>query len=158
MLTQSELKSYLHYDPETGLFTWLKSRGKAAKGSVAGSVGERGYIKIQINQKTYNAQRLVFLYYNIDIPEDVDHINHIKTDNRFSNLRLVSRKENCRNRQSRDKSNVYGVSEVRDKYYQVTIGNNSKAIQLGCFNDYFEAVCARKSAEVRLQYHENHGK
>jgi hypothetical protein len=157
MLTQKELKRLLSYDPETGLFTWLKSRGTVAKGSIAGSIGSKGYVKIQISGKTYLAHRLVFLYLGLELPEDVDHINHNRIDNRLCNLRQVSRADNCRNRTNPNTQKVFGVCEIRDKYYQVVIGQDSKKIELGCFNDYFEAVCARKSAELKLNYHRNHG-
>ena len=61
-----------------------------------------GYIRIDLgnNGKRYNclAHRLVWIYFNGEIPDDkeINHINGIKTDNRLENLELVTRSENIR--------------------------------------------------------------
>ena len=35
--------------------------------------------------------------------------------------------------------------------------HKGKDIDLGCFKDKFEAICARKSAEFKYGFHMNHG-
>lgn len=63
MLTQSRLKEIIHYNPDTGVFTWLKSRGGAVKaGDVAGVLHHSGYIIIKTGGKIYLAHRLAWLY------------------------------------------------------------------------------------------------
>lgn len=99
MLTQERLKELLHYDPDTGVFTWKASRGRVRAGSVAGSPdGGRGYIMIRIDGKKHLAHRLAFLYVNDAFPPaGVDHIDHCSTNNRLANLRLATQAENCKN-------------------------------------------------------------
>ena len=110
-LTQNRLKELLHYDPETGIFTWRVSRRGAKSGSVAG-VHDNGYIRIKIDYELYLAHRLTFLYMEGYFPEyHVDHKNRIRDDNRWSNLRHVSRQCNQRNA-SIAKDNTSGITGV----------------------------------------------
>ena len=48
-------------------------------------------------KKHYRVHRLVWEAFNGQIPEglQVNHINEVKTDNRLSNLNLMTSKENC---------------------------------------------------------------
>ena len=48
-------------------------------------------------KKNYRVHRLVWEAFNGQIPEglQVNHINEVKTDNRLSNLNLMTAKENC---------------------------------------------------------------
>ena len=90
------------------------------------------------------------------LPEDeIDHINHVRADNRICNLRLVCHSDNQKNRKL-NKNNSTGVSGVCQHTHGwiVTIGNKG---YIGLYTDFFEAVCSRKSAENKLNYHENHG-
>ena len=161
MLTQERLKELLHYDPEAGLFTWLVSSGNGVKvGDIAGSFSH-GYIQIRVKGKLHQAHRLVWLYMSGVWPKDqIDHINHIRDDNRIVNLREATHRENGRNRsmKSNNKSGVTGVHRYEQrKKWVAQIKVDDKLIYLGCFTDKFEAVCARKSAENKFGFHPNHG-
>ena len=63
-------------------------------------ISHNGYYLVclhkQSTQKNYYIHRLVFEAFNGQIPENmqVNHINEIKTDNRLSNLNLMTCKEN----------------------------------------------------------------
>ena len=48
-------------------------------------------------KKKYFVHRLVWIAFNGQIPEgyEVNHINEVKSDNRLSNLNLMTHKENC---------------------------------------------------------------
>ncbi|MFL9880841.1 HNH endonuclease signature motif containing protein [Herbaspirillum rhizosphaerae] len=162
ILTQDYLKSLLHYDPELGRFFRIVARGRmGAFGSMAGGLKKTGYRSILIDGKSYQEHRLVWLYVYGVMPEDqLDHINHCKDDNRVENLREASNQENNRNR-SKSKNNISGITGVHwhesGSKWRACIKADGKSKHLGSFEHYFEAICARKSAELHYGFHENHG-
>lgn len=62
MITQERLKELLTYDPATGEFRWIVSRGPNRAGNSAGCIDKAGYRIIEIDGKAYRAARLAFLY------------------------------------------------------------------------------------------------
>jgi HNH endonuclease len=92
-LTVEQLKELLNYNPETGLWTWIKARGRCAKGSFAGTMLD-GYIMIYVDKVGYLAHRLAWFYMTNRWPLEVDHKNTIKNDNRWDNLREATRSQN----------------------------------------------------------------
>ena len=162
MISQSELKQMLHYCPETGVFTRLLRKQGAAQGSVAGCITVDGYIHIRINEKNYKAHRLAFLYMTGSWPDDqIDHINGRKDDNRFINLRSVSGSINSKN-QKKPKNNSSGSVGVywmkKTSNWMARICINNKLLFLGNFDNFFDAVCARRAAELQHNFHPNHGR
>ena len=162
-LTQKELKENLHYNADSGVFTWVKAKSNRVNvGAVAGSINNStGYMRIKINGKIYQAHRLAFLYIEGKFPvDDTDHINHSRDDNRFSNLRQATGVENGRNKSlsKNNKSGFTGVfwDKARNKW-KAYININGKSKHLGCFTDIDEAIACRKRANVEFGYHENHG-
>lgn len=92
---------------------------------------------------------------------DVDHINHVRNDNRLFNLRFVTRSENSKNQSLSSKSTtgVTGVSFLKArKKYIAQIGVNRKLIYLGMFETLEEAAAARAEANLKFNFHNNHGK
>jgi hypothetical protein len=148
------------YDSTTGVIYGRKGKPITAK-------DKTGYIRVsyRVNGKRKNmrAHRVAFYAMGVEVPEgyEIDHINHNRSDNRWSNLRLVTHRENTMNR-SKQKNNVSGVNGVywhkRVKRWIAQIVVDGKKIYLGCFAEFHEAVNARKNAEVLYEYHENHGK
>lgn len=109
------------------------------------------------------AHRLIHRLVTGDDPgyKQVDHINHTRSDNRWSNLRLVDGdRVNAKNK-SRSASNTSGVTGVgwdkdRCKWYaQISVGGVRR--RLGKFHSFDNAVAARKAAEREYGYHPNHG-
>jgi len=159
ILTQEVLKEYVEYNPETGIFVWKKKLNATQLMGEAGH--KRKYVSISIFGKSYKAHQLAFLYMNGSLPtQDVDHINHNGLDNRWENLRCVSRAENNKNNGIR-KHNTSGRTGVtwskREKKWKARIGSKPR-ICLGSFRSFAEAVSAREKAEKELDYHPNHGK
>src|SRR3954464_3736442 len=113
MLTQARLKELLHYDSETGLWTWLKHRYRIQPGDRAGTISKKdGYCHIIIEKKNYMAHRLAWLYMTGGWPSmNMDHIDTNRSDNRWLNLRLATRPQNQANRrkQSNNRCGHKGV-------------------------------------------------
>ncbi len=161
ILTQARLKELLHYNPDTGIFTWRANYSSRTKGEPAGNVHHKGYVRIGIDMCSYFAHRLAFLYMLGDFPKHgTDHINHVKDDNRWVNLRDVSQKLNNKNitLPKNNTSGVVGVywNKLRHKW-QAYVIVNKKQIHLGLFNCITAATIARKTAEVKYDFHPNHG-
>lgn len=154
IITQDELKELLHYNPDTGIFTWLTSRAnKINKGDIAGGINKQGYIRLKINNIEYKAHRLVWLYMTGEMPKEfIDHINGVKTDNRWCNLREATNAENNRNTglPPTNTSGYKGISlnkKTNRWIAQASIGNKNKYI--GSFGTPEEAANAYKEY-VRL--------
>ena len=144
-LTQARLKELLHYDPETGVFTWLERRGMALKGSVAGNLNQTGYIHIYVLNKPYKAHRLAWLYMHGVWPDGfIDHINGVRNDNRICNLRPVTNQENVcniKNARSDSQSGLLGAQKRGDKF-MAEVRHKGDRFFLGYFNTAEEAHIA----------------
>ncbi len=161
-LTQLRLQELLSYEPETGMFRWRKSKGRAKRGSVAGSRHGEGYVMIGIDGHDYLAHRLAWLYCHGRWPEnDIDHRNQDRSDTRLCNLREATRQENARNA-SRLITNTSGQTGVYwfkpCGKWTAQIGVNGKCLSLGYFEVFEDAVTARKAAEAKYGYSPNHGR
>lgn len=160
LLNQEKLKELVHYDPETGLLTRKTRFGTRQIGDVMGKNWCVGYVRVSLLCERYSAHRLAFLYMEGRWPKSIDHINHIRTDNRWINLREVDQAENTKNIKlsSRNKSGVTGISwDRRCKKWFACLRTGGKTKYLGVFSDKFEAICARKSADNKYGFHSNHG-
>ena len=156
MITQERLQELLHYDPETGIFRWRVKRKKMNPGDVAGHTIGRGYVKISVHDKQYFAHRLAFLYMTGEFPPGVmDHINCVKNDNRWANLRSATHKinaENIRVATSRNKVGILGVASPRNgrTQYKSSIQHNGARFHLGYFETPELAHSAYISAKRKL--------
>ena len=153
-ITQKLLKELLSYDPETGTFRWnVANSNRIHAFDIAGCVYNTGYRVISMLGKQYLASRLAFLYMDGYLPEhDVDHVNRIRDDNRWVNLRHVSRMCNMRNRPvpAHNKSGISGISwDNPNGKWRVYIGVNGRTIHVGRFHDFDDAVIARLKAEKK---------
>ena len=166
ILTQEYLKSVLNYNPDTGLFIRIKRTSNSVKiGDIAGSIkvnsGGKQYIAIRVNGKKHSAHRLAWLYMTGSWPKNViDHDDGNGLHNWWDNLNDVSIIENSRNQRlsAANTSDHTGVRwNKKERKWKARIGVNYEMITLGTFDDFFEAVCRRKSAENKHGFHPSHG-
>jgi len=161
-LTQARLKEVLSYDENTGVFS-RRNNGRGVKANrIAGWVNKvNGYRTLNLDCDHYKEHRLAFLYMTGSWPSHhVDHINGVRADNRWCNLREATAHENHKNREMSDKntSGFVGVSwnESRGKWCaQITVMR--KAMNLGRFTHKEDAIAARKAANLKYGFHPNHG-
>lgn len=166
-LSQKRLKELLDYDPSTGIFTNRVDRGNRAKaGATSGTLSKarasgKPYLAVMLEGKKYYLHRLAYLYMVGKYPKQVDHINGNGLDNSWGNLRDVCNQGNQRNRK-KSKNNSSGVTGVywckQRKKWEAQIMVDKKCVHLGRYTDFDEAVKARKDAEAKHNFHENHGK
>lgn len=125
MINREYLKKIIFYNDETGIFTRNIAVRGYRLGSVCGSVNGRGYLLIQINDKRYSAHRLAWLYMTGSFPKNsIDHINGIKTDNRWCNLREATTAENIWNRPFTSNKKFVGVQPSGKKWKSAARINN----------------------------------
>ena len=137
--TFEEINSLLSYDPETGVLWWkVTPNNRTQSGCEAGSLHRTGYIHIGIDGKIYLAHQVAHLLMTGQWPEgNQEHENHIRHDNRWSNIKdLATLSQNGGNRSlsNRNTSGLKGVSwdNVKRKWLS-KIGFREKRITLGRF-------------------------
>jgi len=155
------LLEFFIYDKKTGkLFNQKKRKGTTYE-QEAGFI-TNGYRELALNNKRYLVHRLIWkIETGKDPRNSIDHINGDKLDNRFSNLREVSHKENTRNQKMRstNTSGIMGVSfDKHANKWMAHITVNGKFIFLGRFKDKEEAAKSRKKAEILHGFSEKHGR
>lgn len=144
MINLDGLKQLIIYNPDTGIFNWKYIRAGSGKvNKEAGHVTDKGYRRIRILSKNYFAHKLAWFYMTGEWPPDglqVDHINRNRLDNRWCNLRLLTREQNCQNchGQSNNTSGFKGVTKRGNKY-EANLYHHGKLEYLGWFNSALEA-------------------
>lgn len=157
-ITAETLRSVIHYDRDTGRFTWLVAAGSRRKvGEEAGHAlkSRGGRRAISINGRAYGANRLAWLYVTGAWPVHViDHINGDPSDDRFCNLRDVSQQINVQNLRAAPSHSGSGLLgawwDKRHGKWKAGIKVNRKTINLGTFRSAEEAHAAYLAAKKRL--------
>lgn len=157
-LTHARLLETLHYEPSTGVFTWLipPLRSQVRAGDRAGSAHGRGYWRIMISGKAYFAHRLAWFYVHGEWPsEHIDHKFRDKGDNRISELRESSPAQNQQNIEAAQKNSASGVrgvfwSKASGKWC-AKICAGGVHVTLGYSDDL--AVAAAMRAQAKAVYH-----
>ena len=142
-ITAERLRELLEYDPETGIFRWLARPSNCVHiGDIAGSKTAKGYIELKADGIRFYAHRLAFVFMTGELPpEDTDHINGNKSDNRWANLRAVSRQVNMQNLRKANKNNQNGLLGVKSRgnRFTATIMIDGKSKWLGTYDTPEEA-------------------
>lgn len=98
IISAERLRELLHYDPETGAFRNRTRRGHSMPGCIPGTICRRGYIWIVVEGHRNSGHRFAWLWMTGRWPvEEVDHKDGNPSNNRWSNLREATQKENMQN-------------------------------------------------------------
>lgn len=151
-LSVDRIRDLFNYDPASGVFTRRVTNRRWKAGQRAGSVDVNGHILLNIDGVQYRAHRVAWLYVTGSEPSgDIDHINGVRSDNRFSNLRDVSRRVNLQNRRSAKEGRLLGAHWRADVgLWRSTIRAEGKQVSLGYFKSAEAAHGAYVAAKRRM--------
>ena len=147
-----------------GALYWKSSQSSSRPyGRRAGTAKKDGYREVSLRGRSIREHRIIYEICFGRIPEGrlIDHQNGDRSDNRPENLRLVDCLENTKNNAigSGNSTGVIGVSWCKAvSKWRAQIGVNCRQIWLGHFDDFNNAVAARKAAERLYGFHLNHGR
>lgn len=152
--TVEQFRKLLDYDARTGAFFWKVNHAHAPLGSEAGWINGGGYRIIRVAGECHAAHRLVWLFVHGRWPAaQIDHINHIPSDNRLKNLREATQSQNnanCR-RSSRNRSGIKGVCfDASRSKWRAEIENHGVRYSLGRFDRIEDAAAAYQQAAQHL--------
>ena len=177
-LTQKLVRELLHYDKASGHLTWKRrsrkwfkrdsdwkdwNRQNAGQRAFKTPKDARGYLVGEIlGHKNFYAHRIIFLWMTGTMPSQVDHDNHDKSDNRWSNFNSANHRINGRNQKLRstNKSGHNGVfwHKQTKKWQAVIATDDGEGQDLGRYDTIEEAIAVRKKAEREYNYNPNHGR
>lgn len=181
-ITAELLCQLLSYEPETGKLFWLprpehmfpengsggksgnckRWNGRFAWRQAFTTISTQGYYRGSIGAKAYTAHCLIWAMQTGEFCQTyIDHINGIKTDNRWNNLRAATRSQNAQNQgvRANNTSGVKGVSWVRrERKWCARVMIDRRSIHIGYFSDLNAATAAVRSARTVFHgYFCNHG-
>ena len=151
-----------HFHDESYQKRWnARFAGKRA-GCLKSSGDGRNYHRIYFAGRFFHAHRIIWAMHHGDIPagKHIDHVDGDGTNNRLANLRVVSPTGNNANMKLRrdNKSGRVGVRFYeQSKKWRAEGCVNGKAVRLGHYATFDEAVAARRDWERENQFHQNHG-
>ena len=159
ILTASRLRELVNYDPQTGLFTRLiRTSNRCSADGRADKLwpGKQKRMRVHLGGVYYWAHRLAWLFVYGNNPSDqIDHINGDATDNRISNLRIVTSAINSQNLHSAHPNNKYsgllGVSwHPQTGKWAARIQVDGRQISLGLYFNPQDAHSAYLEAKRKL--------
>ena len=157
--TQGDLLEVFDYNPDTGELAHKLDTASGMKGAVASAMHHEGYLSVSIGRKEYLVHRVIWFMVKGYWPEQVVHIDHDRTNNRWVNLReVVSRANQCNTSLScNNASGVNGVRILPSGRFCAFIMVNRKQISLGTRDTLEEAAALRRAADKQYEFHDNHG-
>jgi hypothetical protein len=163
IISAADVRKLFRYDPDTGIFIRLYQANRSAQwnsahaNKVAGCINGNGYVEIEFMDKPYQAHRLAWLHMTGEWPKNwIDHVNRVKSDNRFSNLREATREQNFSN-MDKYKNNTSGFTGVvrSGRRWKSVLQHNKTRHYIGSFGTPEEAREAYiiRSREIRGEFH-----
>ena len=154
LISASQVKELLDYNPETGIFTWrhrpaaLKRWNVRYEGQSAGSRNTVGYIILTIFKVHYLAHRLAWLHCHGEWPQfEIDHIDGDRANNALSNLRKATHQQNSWNGKSlvtnRLGHRYVSFCTVMNKFLVQFMQGKDKRIYKAYFDTIEEAIADR---------------
>ena len=145
--------NYFTYNPEEGIIT-------NRHGRPVGTLTAKGYLNINavVAYKgtkvtcSIRAHQLAWVLTTGEYSDQIDHKDRNKLNNKWTNLREATTIINNNNRKvfDKSKSGVTGVIwQSQRKLWQAYIIVSNRNIHLGFIPSLFEAVCLRKSGELK---------
>ena len=149
-LTWQRLKELLHYDPDSGVFTWRVTRKKCPAGKRSGTQRSDGYRIISIDRKNYLESRLAFFYMLEKWPtHHIDHRDRDPSNTKWLNLREATQSQNAMNSPVRtnNRTGFKGVRRAKQPVgYEAYYFKNGKHVTIGTFPTIEAASTARRAA------------
>ena len=143
---QQLIKERCNYDTETGFVTWKepeKYRVQHRQGQAGWEqkIGKKTYRTLVIKCRTIMAHRIAwFLYHNEWPVKEIDHIDGDGLNNRITNLRHVSKRQNALNKDVHRTGRLFGCCfNKQAQKWQAAIRINGKKVMLGTFETELEA-------------------
>lgn len=176
------LRKVVRYDPITGVLYWRKRtpemftytikrsrehqcnnwNSRHAEKEAMSNISTGGYRCGYVLSRMLRAHRVAWAVFYGHWPSgDIDHINHIRSDNRIVNLRDVTALENGRNlkKKSNNTSGITGIYWCSGRSRWVAkIMVNRRTLFLGRHKCLGSAMRARIEAERKYGFHGNHGR
>jgi len=126
---------------------------------LAGTVHHSGYEQVKVGYKNYRSHRVIFAMHHGYFPEQIDHIDGNRLNNRIENLRVANNVQNQHNvgLTHRNKSGVKNVIWDKNRW-KVYMRINKKMTHIGGFTDLELAELV--AIEARNKFHGeyvNHG-
>jgi DNA-directed RNA polymerase subunit RPC12/RpoP len=136
--TQADLLEVFRYDPVSG---------------------SQVYLSVLVGGKQYLAHRLIWFMQTGQWPDQVDHLDHDRSNNRWTNLREILGPENQKNmgKVRKNSNGEMGVRVLPSGRFSAYIMVNRKQISLGTYDTLNNAIQARKAGQLRYGFHPNHG-
>lgn len=137
-------REYFLYDE--GKLYWKRSPAcRVQVGDIAGSDNGKGYLATRLRGRSWKVHQIVWALHHGSKPDQLDHINGCRADNRIANLRACTTAENKRNGAPYSGRRFKGVYREKGKWLSA-IRVEGALVRLGLFTDEQEAARAFNAA------------
>lgn len=155
-----------NYDPVTGVLRWANElprtyfdsdlgwkivSGRNA-GKVVGTMESNGYLQVRWKNTAYLVHRVIWLMVVGAWPsEHIDHKDHIRTNNVFTNLRDIPQERNNANKKNNRSghSSIYEQKRNTNRPWMVQVFSKGKYLTQQSFAELQDAIDHRDAVRRR---------